>query len=149
MIFAAGNDQTRIDFPGSLPNVLTVGATNQWDERKTKTSQDGEDWWGSNYGASLNLMAPGVMISTTDIQGDSGYGKGPFTHTFNGTSSATPHVAAAAALMLSAAPHLREDEVRAILNTQTDALTKKGKWNRYTGNGRLNTYSSLWHARRR
>ena len=53
VVVAAGNAQKVVDYPGNLPNVLTVGASNQWDKRKTKTSEDGENWWGSNFGTGL------------------------------------------------------------------------------------------------
>jgi thermitase len=43
---AAGNYQIPIDFPGNLPGYITVGASNPADKRKTKTSSDGEYWWG-------------------------------------------------------------------------------------------------------
>src|SRR5205823_10008049 len=96
---AAGNEQVPIDFPGDLPGYVTVGASNPKDERKTKTSSDGENWWGSNSGPALWLLAPGVFIHTTDITGKAGYDPGDYVSDFNGTSSATPHVAGAAALM--------------------------------------------------
>lgn len=148
VVIAAGNDQAPVDFPGNLPNVLTVGASNQWDERKTTTSKDKETWWGSNYGDSLDLLAPGVKIKTTDIRGDAGYSNTLFTDRFNGTSSATPHVAAAAALVLSVNPDLTEDQVRSIITSTTDPLSGGEYWNRYEGYGRLNAYAAVWRARR-
>jgi subtilisin family serine protease len=144
---AAGNEQAPVSFPGTLPNVITVGASNEWDKRKTKTSQDGESWWGSNSGPSLDLLAPGVHIRTTDIRGSRGYAGGLYTHDFNGTSSATPHVAAAAALMLSVNPELPESRVRAILNETADPLSAGG-WNSTEGHGRLNAYRAVWQAQR-
>jgi subtilisin family serine protease len=93
VVIAAGNSQTPIDFPGNLPGYVTVGASNHKDQRKTKTSDDGETWWGSNYGETMRLLAPGVFIWTTDISGAAGYDPADFTKTFNGTSSSTPHVA--------------------------------------------------------
>ena len=66
---AATNEQRAISFPGSLPGYVTVGASTPKDERKTKTSSDGENWWGSNYGPALSLLAPGVFIWTSDISG--------------------------------------------------------------------------------
>jgi subtilisin family serine protease len=148
VVFAAGNSQAPVDFPGNLSGVLTVGASNQWDERKTTTSKDGETWWGSNYGNALDLLAPGVRIKTTDIRGARGYDKTLVTERFNGTSSATPHVAATAALMLAVKPALKEDQVREIIRTTADPLTRSGKPNRLVGHGRLNAYAALWAARR-
>jgi thermitase len=148
VVIAAGNNQGPVSYPGSLPDMLTVGASNQWDERKTKTSSDGENWWGSNFGDSLDLVSPGVKIGCTDISGARGYSPGPFTETFNGTSSATPMVAACAGLILSECPNLTESQVRSIINDSADNLTKTGKWNRFVGHGRLNCYAALCAARR-
>lgn len=148
VVVAAGNDESRVDYPGNLPNLLTVGASNQWDQRKTRTSKDGETGWGSNYGDGLDVMAPGVKIATTDIRGRRGYSGTLFTRTFNGTSAATPHVAAAAGLILSVSPKLHEDQVRDIIIGSADPLGSKDRWNKYTGHGRLNTYLALRKARR-
>jgi subtilisin family serine protease len=129
--------------------VLTVGASNQWDERKTRTSRDGEDWWGSNVGDGLDIMAPGVAILTTDISGKRGYSTGQTTGTFNGTSSATPLVAAAAALVLSVRPDLTEEEVRQLLIDTTDPMGRgKPGWTKFLGHGRLNAFEALRAARR-
>jgi len=148
VVFAAGNADGPINFPGSLEQVITVGASNQWDERKSHKSKDGEKWWGSNYGKPLDLIAPGVRIATTDIQGRPGYSPDDFTLTFNGTSAATPHVAAAAALILVLMPGLNETAVSAILNASTDRLTKNSGWDKNVGFGRLNIFSALRLARR-
>jgi thermitase len=150
VVVAAGNEQGPVSYPGNLPEILTVGASNQWDERKTRRSQDGEDWWGSNSGPGLDLMAPGVSILTTDISGPRGYSRRATTETFNGTSSATPLVAAAAALVLSVRPELEEAEVRRILVQTADHIGRGGRdWTRYVGHGRLNAFEALRAARRR
>lgn len=148
VVVAAGNDQRLVDFPGNLPNVLTVGASNQWDKRKTRTSADGEYWWGSNYGPGLDVMAPGVKIPTTDIRGGRGYDSTLVTPNFNGTSSACPHVAAAAAMILSIKPGAAEAQVREAINQSADPLVSSLGWDRLTGHGRLNTYEALRIARR-
>ena len=148
MVIAAGNDEGTVSYPGTLPEVLTVGASNQWDQRKTRTSKDGEDWWGSNSGPALDLLAPGVQIRTTDIRGSRGYDLGSYTNRFNGTSSATPHVAGAAALILSAAPDLKEAEVRDAITTTCDLLPGQKGWNVREGHGRLNAYAALRAALR-
>ena len=148
VVFAAGNSNRTVHYPGSLPDVLTVGASNQWDERKTPTSKDDETTWGSCFGDSLDLLAPGVKIATTDISGSQGYSGSNFTLTFNGTSSATPHVAAAAALILSLMPKLNETRVREIITSTCDALHPSGQWHKNFGYGRLNIYAALRRARR-
>src|SRR5262249_17587258 len=132
LAIATGNsNKSSINYPATLPNVLAVGASSPWDERKSPTSKDGENWWGSNFGPELSLLAPGVKIATTDIQGAAGYGPGNFMTNFNGTSSATPHVAAAAALILSLVPGLTEQRVREIINASADRLTATGKWDKF------------------
>jgi len=148
VVIATGNNDGPVHFPANIPDVLAVGASTPWDERKSKTSKDGENWWGSNFGPELSLLAPGVKIATTDIQGPAGYDPGDYTMTFNGTSSATPHVAAAAALILSVMPSLHEKKVRDIITTSADRLTTKGAWDKYVGWGRLNIFAALRLSRR-
>lgn len=148
VVIAAGNSNGPIQYPASLPEMLTVGASNWWDERKSPKSKDGENWWGSCFGPRLSLLAPGVKIATTDIQGASGYGSSDFVTNFNGTSSATPHVAAAAALILTLVPGLTEKRVREVITASADRLTTNGRWDKYVGWGRLNVFSALRLARR-
>jgi thermitase len=147
VVIAAGNDERPIDFPGYLPGYVTVGASNPDDERKTFNSSDGEKSWGSNYGATMTLLAPGVFISTTDIAGSAGYGPGDFTKTFNGTSSATPAVAAAAALMISVNPALSAASVRDLLGQTAQPLKGQTAWTQEFGWGRLDVAKAVAAAR--
>ena len=55
----------------------------------------------------------------------------------SGTSMATPHVAALAALILSRNPTLTPDQVRAVIESTADDLGPTGK-DIYYGNGRIN-----------
>lgn len=144
---AAGNSQIPIDFPGNLPGYVTVGASNPADERKTRTSSDGENWWGSNYGATMQLLAPGVFIWTTDISGPAGYDPGDFTKTFNGTSSATPAVAGAAALMISANPALSASSIRNLLGTTAKKIQGQTTWTPELGWGRLDVGNAVAAAK--
>jgi len=146
IVAAAGNSQNFVEFPANLAEVMTVGASNQWDQRKTRTSDDGETGWGSNYGDSLDLLAPGVGIHTTDIRGSRGYTGGMFVENFNGTSAAAPFVAAVAGMIISVNPGLSEAEVRDLINQTADPLSRSG-WNRFVGHGRLNAYAALRAAR--
>src|SRR6266851_5573320 len=148
VVIATGNSNGPINFPATIPNVLAVGASTPWDERKSPTSKDGENWWGSNFGPGLSLLAPGVKIATTDIHGPNGYDAGDYVMTFNGTSSATPQGGAEAALTLAVAPDLREQKVREAIPGSADRLVANGAWEKYVGWGRLNMFSALRRARR-
>ncbi len=142
VVCATGNENTAIGYPAVLPEVLAVGASTPWDERKSPSTADGERW-GSNYGPEIDLVAPGVWIACTDINGAQGYSNNAFTTTFNGTSSATPHVAAAAALVLSLAPQLTEKQVRKVLTDSCDRIGSGAGWDKFVGHGRLNIFAAL------
>ncbi len=153
IVIAAGNDSGPVDFPGTLPNVLTVSASNEFDEFKTKSSRDGEQWWGSNFGPEVTVAAPGVHNYTTDITGAGGYNgqsNGHYVSNFNGTSSATPIVAGAVGLILSANANLGEAAVRAIIRDTADKVGGQPYFqgrNDQMGYGRLNVARAVAAAR--
>ena len=105
---AANNDQTGV-FPANFstlaPNVISVAATDGGDGRAAF----------SNYGAnSVQLGAPGVGIYST-VRGG-GYAA------FSGTSTATPHVAGAALLALSACPTLKTADLKNSILANVDPV---------------------------
>ena len=146
IVVAAGNSSGPVDFPGNTKDVLTISASNEYDEFKTKTSRDGEYWWGSNYGPQIDVAAPGVHNITTDNLSPGGYNdKSDYTD-FNGTSSSTPIVAGACGLLLSANPSLSEKEVRKVIIENADKVGRtryQNGRNDYFGFGRLNVLKSI------
>lgn len=154
VLAAVGNHDGSVSFPANLPGVLAVAASNQDDEPKTPGSSDNEHWWGSCFGEKVEIAAPGVGNFTTDITGPAGYNAtqapgGNYVPDFNGTSSATPIVAGAAGLVLSANPLLPEAEVRGILCSTADkvgSVPYVGERNDRMGFGRVNVLRAVQRA---
>ena len=138
-----------VSYPADLPGIIAVSATNHVDELKTTTSSDGEKW-GTNYGPQIAIAAPGVRNLTTDITGAGGYDGSGYFPMFNGTSSSTPLVAGAAALVLSVAPELPATEVRKLLCETADKVGPyeyTGGRNNQFGHGRLNVLKAVTAAK--
>ena len=154
IVFSSGNNNGAVSYPAnSNPDIIAVGAMSPCGERKNPGSCDGENWWGSNFGNELDVIAPGVLIPTTDRQGALGYVNGDYMNTFNGTSSACPHVAGVVALVLSVNSNLTVQEVNAIIeqsaqkvggyNYQNTAGRPNGTWNNQMGYGLVDAYAAV------
>ncbi len=113
-VVAAGNSgvDACTTSPARAAGTITVGATDSYDRRAIFTTVK-----SSNYGGCVDIWAPGLSItsagitSTTAVRPD------------GGTSMASPHVAGAAAIYLSAYPYATPLSVRtAIVNTSTSGL---------------------------
>jgi subtilisin family serine protease len=146
MFCAAGNGNwPGLRYPaGYTAYTIAVGALSPCNERKSPTSCDGEDWWGSNHASSM-LLAPGVRIHTTDITGEDGYTPDDYTATFNGTSAATPYAAGVGALVLSLNPALTPDELKQRLQGSCEDMGEFGA-DPETGFGRLNAHLAVLSA---
>ena len=157
VVFSAGNSNNAVIFPASdNPSVICVGAMSQCGQRKSLTSCDGEGW-GSCFGLQQDIVAPGVLIPTTDRTGTAGYNpSGDYTMTFNGTSSACPHVAAVAALILQVNSGLTQQQVANIIestaqkvggyNYQTTTGRPNGTWNNEMGYGLVDAEAAVQMA---
>jgi Subtilase family len=121
------------EYPAALPGVCAVGATDHADRRGGF----------SNTGKHISLSAPGVSIVSTTPTFSFANGKSDYD-TWDGTSMATPHVSAAAALLLAKDPELTPAEVIKKLQRSADKVPGlKKRPNNNVGWGRLNIASAL------
>jgi subtilisin family serine protease len=125
-VSAGNSNQDSLRYPANLSTVIGVGAL----DRDLAAGGNPQRWvhptitgFGSNYGPTLDLMAPGGVkaspapsggIWTSDRSGSAGHGSGNYVYE-EGTSFAAPAAAAVAALMLAEAPILTADQVEQIL----------------------------------
>lgn len=122
VVFSSGNNYGEVSFPGNVAGVLTVGAIDP----------NGAICNYSNTGASLDLVAFGEKIMTTDVSGSLGFSEtAAYYGDFNGTSAACPQVAGVAALLLSLNPNLSEESVKMYLKSTAKDLGVKGRDNIY------------------
>jgi len=123
VVAAMGNEYQRgnpVEYPGAYGGVIAVGATDEANHRASF----------SNTGKHIHLCAPGTNILSTLPMQSSNYR--PATEVeyaaWSGTSMATPHVAAAAALVLAAHSDFTPDQVdRRLKRTATRLPDMGGK----------------------
>ncbi len=131
LVGSAGNNYSeRIHYPSGFPEVIAVGASDQYDRRAEF----------SNFGPSVDLLAPGYDMRSTILGG--GCGAWDFPH---GTSYAAPIVSAVAGLMLSVNPELHPEDVKQILRSTADDIRAAG-WDPETVNGRVNARRAVEQA---
>ncbi len=147
VIAAAGNDgSSTIIYPAAYDDyVIAVGAT-QYDESRAPYS---------NYGSSLDLVAPGGNVDLD--QNQDGKADGVLQNTFNpitrrtkdfaywyfdGTSMAAPHVSGVAALLIAYGNAVTPAEVRVVLQETAEDLGDTG-WDDTYGHGLIDAYAAL------
>lgn len=160
VVAAAGNGgpdrkgDPYLDYPAAVDTVFSVGAV-RYSTAKTPYSN-----YGEGDGVGLDIVAPGGDL-TVDENGDgfadgvlqntfaSLCGEGPFGDytkfeycNYQGTSMASPHVAGAAALLLSEHPDMTPDEVRQVLRCSAMDVGDPG-YDPVFGYGLLQTADAL------
>ena len=118
-VASAGNDSMDATTfsPAGYPEVIAVSAMADYDGLPGGLAatpsvchpDELDDHFAtfSNYGAPVDIAAPGVCVTTTYIDSQYAYSEG--------TSFAAPFVAGAAALYMSTHPHARPAKVREVL----------------------------------
>ncbi|MFJ7747711.1 S8 family serine peptidase [Peribacillus sp. NPDC097295] len=108
VVAASGNDGIdEMSYPSTSKYVISVGATNALDLVSDYSS----------FGAKLDIVAPGTAIPSLVPNGNVTY--------MDGTSMATPHVAAVTALLVSQNPSLKLSDVKEILHETSEYVAFK------------------------
>jgi subtilisin family serine protease len=131
--FEEGNP---VEYPAAYQGVLAVGAVDELGRRAAF----------SNTGRHIGLVAPGVNIVSTLPGKGSAYREETGYGVWDGTSMATPHVAAAAALVLAGHPKETASQARERLLRSATRLSGMGTKQRTTayGAGLLNLRKALF-----
>lgn len=129
LVAAAGNNNTTTPmYPASYNHVISVGST---DNNDIKSSF-------SNYGSTIDIMAPGSDIWSTLAGSVSSYGY------LSGTSMACPLVAGVCALMKSYSPNATPSLIEACLKSGADNINAaNASYLGQIGAGRLNAFRSV------
>ncbi|HHE37521.1 MAG TPA: hypothetical protein ENL20_02985 [Candidatus Cloacimonetes bacterium] len=126
VVVAAGNTGAPgIMYPAKLANTIAVGSVDNSNPPEITTF--------SSYGPHLDLVAPGLFITSTYDSED------PLYKELSGTSVSCPFVVGSIALLLSVEPDLNFEQIRARLSSSALDLGDEGFDNLY-GNGLLDTH---------
>ncbi|MBE9039706.1 S8 family peptidase, partial [Oscillatoriales cyanobacterium LEGE 11467] len=101
VVTSAGNENRPVELmtPARVPEAITVGATNDKDEKPNF----------SNWGSGVDVFAPGVFIKSAWYTADDD------VREMSGTSMAAPHVAGFVALLLGKNPYLTPARIENIV----------------------------------
>ncbi|MBN2055123.1 S8 family serine peptidase, partial [bacterium] len=113
------------DYPGGYENVITVGNTSRSDRKSSS----------SNYGAEIDVMAPGSRIMSTYM---------PNTYdNASGTSMSSPLVAGLAALIMATGESDPATVKMRIKGGAENIDAQNAEWVGMLGAGRINAYYSI------
>lgn len=128
-VAAAGNDNVSDPmYPASYNHVISVAAI---DENDNKASF-------SNYGATIDVAAPGVHIWSTVATSTNSY------EFYDGTSMACPFVSGLCALMRSYDPNISVDRVEQCIKNNADDIDGiNPDFSGQLGAGRVNVYQTM------
>ncbi len=117
LVASSGNSSTdQPHYPSGFQETISVGAIV---ENRVLASF-------SNFGTTIDVVAPGQNIPTTRPGGE--YGR------FAGTSASAPFISAAASLILRRNPEFGPEQVRTVLIAAAKDLGEPG-WDRFYGSG--------------
>lgn len=127
IIAAAGNNgQNSTYYPASYNHVVSVGSVTSLDEKS----------YFSNYGSTVDLVAPGSGIYSTIPNNKYDY--------WSGTSMAAPIVSSVFAYVWSVKPHLNQVELENLIKSTCDNIDAQNpNYVGLLGSGRVNVLKAI------
>ena len=142
LISIVGNNGGAVQYPGRNPNVVAVGAVDTIDTCFILASFSSYDL------RNVELVAPGVNIKSTDLNGSYSFA--------DGTSLSAAYVSGVAALVLSFNPYLIGEQVRKIIDVTAQKICRYsfspsydkpyGTFNSFVGYGLVDAYAAVQKA---
>ena len=134
-------------YPSAISTYMSVAAVDDDDIRVRKPKW----WWGSNYGSTVDICAPGqgdVGAHSDSILTLGNSNNSEYINTFNGTSAATPHVAGLAALLKYVNNALTAAQIRNTIETTAidqvgDPAEDTPGWDQYHGHGLIDAAAAV------
>ncbi len=121
VVSAAGNNPSAISFPGSMEELITVGA-----------ATPNAILWNSPVGLAIDITAPGKYVETIGLAGETVF--------VTGTSFSTPMVSGAIAALIGMNPYLKPLTIESLLFQTARDVGENGKdeqfgWGVMSGSG--------------
>jgi subtilisin family serine protease len=136
LVASAGNEATYYkSYPASYDNVISVAAINSNNAKAIF----------SNYGARVDVAAPGVDIYSTMPTYHvtlNEYGCNIEYSYLSGTSMSCPYVAGVAGLILSKNPNLSQEEIKTLIHSAVSKVNSSV----YIGTGNINLFKCIQNS---
>lgn len=124
---AGNNSGSHLRYPGALPQVMGITATDSSDNFASAFA---------HHGLGMDASAPGVSVYSTFPLALGEY------HTMTGTSMAAPHAAGVAVLVKGAHPSYNREQILAAIQRSAYDRGAAG-WDEYYGYGRVDAQAAV------
>jgi subtilisin family serine protease len=148
IVRSAGNSTLTDGLHNRLPfspviddRIIVVSSTNHHDMHADPSSDPNIGIVTHAHYPEVTICAPGYILTTATSMIDPL--EPPYTHSFSGTSAATPIVSGVCALMKAVQPNLTVNEIKYIIQGTADPILDEYLYPGQLGAGRINAYKAV------